>query len=233
MKVNKLNENLVHVLITKQDLDQQDLKFADFLKMNKKWQKFLDYLGDYSGITSQTEGQIVVRALPNFSHQKIDLFLATSMDITTNEFDINDMNSVLNWLSKDNDYEADDVNEVEDFIAGLSEALVDNGLDEEYEEVEELYQDSYLFELKSIEQLIYLVNENFRISFESEVILFKDKLYFLVHFKKNSKSKESMLALLNEYMLSSDEAIIYVLEHGKSLFGKNALNQIKKLFKTK
>ncbi|EHG8746246.1 TPA: adaptor protein MecA [Enterococcus faecium] len=216
MEMEHINENTIRVLIGHEDLEERGVSFLDLLGNHKEIENFFYSILEEVDIEEEFRGSeaVTFQVLPK--GDGLELFI--SKNLPDEEIS----------QSEDSTVDSEDVS---DF---LRQQIIGSDPEEELSESaleEQERQATFAFE--DFEQVIQLATDVELESAWTDLYLFEERYYLVVHFwmeNLNQADVENQIARILEFAEKSDRTPETLNEYGKCLMARNAIERTKFYF---
>ncbi|MET1993985.1 adaptor protein MecA [Enterococcus faecium] len=216
MEMEHINENTIRVLIGHEDLEERGVSFLDLLGNHKEIENFFYSILEEVDIEEEFRGSeaVTFQVLPK--GDGLELFI--SKNLPDEEIS----------QSEDSTVDSEDVS---DF---LRQQIIGSDPEEELSESaleEQERQATFAFE--DFEQVIQLATDVELESAWTDLYLFEERYYLVVHFwmeNLNQADVENQIARILEFAEKSDRTPETLNEYGQCLMARNAIERTKFYF---
>ncbi|EMF0327431.1 adaptor protein MecA [Enterococcus faecium] len=216
MEMEHINENTIRVLIGHEDLEERGVSFLDLLGNHKEIENFFYSILEEVDIEEEFRGSeaVTFQVLPK--GDGLELFI--SKNLPDEEIS----------QSEDSTVDSEDVS---DF---LRQQIIGSDPEEELSGIaleEQERQATFAFE--DFEQVIQLATDVELESAWTDLYLFEERYYLVVHFwmeNLNQADVENQIARILEFAEKSDRTPETLNEYGKCLMARNAIERTKFYF---
>ena len=216
MEMEHINENTIRVLIGHEDLEERGVSFLDLLGNHKEIENFFYSILEEVDIEEEFRGSeaVTFQVLPK--GDGLELFI--SKNLPDEEIS----------QSEDSTVDSEDVS---DF---LRQQIIGSDPEEELSEsaLEEQERQA-TFDFEYFEQVIQLATDVELESAWTDLYLFEERYYLVVHFwmeNLNQADVENQIARILEFAEKSDRTPETLNEYGKCLMARNAIERTKFYF---
>ncbi|WP_270269416.1 adaptor protein MecA [Enterococcus lactis] len=216
MEMEHINENTIRVLIGHEDLEERGVSFLDLLGNHKEIENFFYSILEEVDIEEEFRGSeaVTFQVLPK--GDGLELFISKNLpDEEVSQ-------------SEDSAVDSEDVSEfLRQQIIGSDpeEELSGNALEEQERQA--------IFAFEDFEQVIQLATDVELESAWTDLYLFEERYYLVVHFwmeNLNQADVENQIARILEFAEKSDRTPETLNEYGKCLMARNAIERTKFYF---
>lgn len=216
MEMEHINENTIRVLIGHEDLEERGVSFLDLLGNHKEIENFFYSILEEVDIEEEFRGSeaVTFQVLPK--GDGLELFI--SKNLSDEEIS----------QSEDSAVDSEDVSEfLRQQIIGSDpeEELSGSALEEQERQA--------IFAFEDFEQVIQLATDVELESAWTDLYLFEERYYLVVHFwmeNLNQADVENQIARILEFAEKSDRTPETLSEYGKCLMARNAIERTKFYF---
>lgn len=216
MEMEHINENTIRVLIGHEDLEERGVSFLDLLGNHKEIENFFYSILEEVDIEEEFRGSeaVTFQVLPK--GDGLELFI--SKNLPDEEIS----------QSEDSAVDSEDVSEF------LRQQIIGSDPEEELSEsaLEEQERQA-IFAFEDFEQVIQLATDVELESAWTDLYLFEERYYLVVHFwmeNLNQADVENQIARILEFAEKSDRTPETLNEYGKCLMARNAIERTKFYF---
>lgn len=216
MEMEHINENTIRVLIGHEDLEERGVSFLDLLGNHKEIENFFYSILEEVDIEEEFRGSeaVTFQVLPK--GDGLELFISKNLpdeEISQSEDSTVDSEDVSDFLRQQ--------------IIGSDpeEELSGSALEEQERQV--------TFAFEDFEQVIQLATDVELESAWTDLYLFEERYYLVVHFwmeNLNQADVENQIARILEFAEKSDRTPETLNEYGKCLMARNAIERTKFYF---
>lgn len=216
MEMEHINENTIRVLIGHEDLEERGVSFLDLLGNHKEIENFFYSILEEVDIEEEFRGSeaVTFQVLPK--GDGLELFISK------------------NLLDEEISQSEDSTVDSEDVSDFLRQQIIGSDPEEELSESaleEQERQATFAFE--DFEQVIQLATDVELESAWTDLYLFEERYYLVVHFwmeNLNQADVENQIARILEFAEKSDRTPETLNEYGKCLMARNAIERTKFYF---
>ena len=216
MEMEHINENTIRVLIGHEDLEERGVSFLDLLGNHKEIENFFYSILEEVDIEEEFRGSeaVTFQVLPK--GDGLELFISKNLpdeEISQSEDSTVDSEDVSDFLRQQ-------------IIGSDPEEELSGSALEEQE-----IQPTFAFE--DFEQVIQLATDVELESAWTDLYLFEERYYLVVHFwmeNLNQADVENQIARILEFAEKSDRTPETLNEYGKCLMARNAIERTKFYF---
>lgn len=216
MEMEHINENTIRVLIGHEDLEERGVSFLDLLGNHKEIENFFYSILEEVDIEEEFRGSeaVTFQVLPK--GDGLELFISKNLpdeEISQSEDSTVDSEDVSDFLRQQ--------------IIGSDpeEELSGSALEEQKRQA--------TFAFEDFEQVIQLATDVELESAWTDLYLFEERYYLVVHFwmeNLNQADVENQIARILEFAEKSDRTPETLNEYGKCLMARNAIERTKFYF---
>jgi len=216
MEMEHINENTIRVLIGHEDLEERGVSFLDLLGNHKEIENFFYSILEEVDIEEEFRGSeaVTFQVLPK--GDGLELFISKNLpdeEISQSEDSTVDSEDVSDFLRQQ--------------IIGSDpeEELSGRALEEQERQA--------TFAFEDFEQVIQLATDVELESAWTDLYLFEERYYLVVHFwmeNLNQADVENQIARILEFAEKSDRTPETLNEYGKCLMARNAIERTKFYF---
>ncbi|EGP4820813.1 adaptor protein MecA [Enterococcus faecium] len=216
MEMEHINENTIRVLIGHEDLEERGVSFLDLLGNHKEIENFFYSILEEVDIEEEFRGSeaVTFQVLPK--GDGLELFISKNLpdeEISQSEDSTVDSEDVSDFLRQQ--------------IIGSDpeEELSGSALEEQERQATFVFED--------FEQVIQLATDVELESAWTDLYLFEERYYLVVHFwmeNLNQADVENQIARILEFAEKSDRTPETLNEYGKCLMARNAIERTKFYF---
>ena len=216
MEMEHINENTIRVLIGHEDLEERGVSFLDLLGNHKEIENFFYSILEEVDIEEEFRGSeaVTFQVLPK--GDGLELFISKNLpDEEVSQ-------------SEDSAVDSEDVSEF------LRQQIIGSDPEEELSgSVLEEQERQAIFSFEDFEQVIQLATDVELESAWTDLYLFEERYYLVVHFwmeNLNQADVENQIARILEFAEKSDRTPETLNEYGKCLMARNAIERTKFYF---
>lgn len=206
MKFEHINNDAIHIFLSKQDLEDRGMSVMNLLGDKSEMEHFffdllkeIDDNGDF-----KRNDSVAFQIIPN--KEGLELL------VTKNGVDLELLNKFTNISSKVNDFKDADSNTTK----------IDNYNNSS---LKQLFKVDNLYDIKSLEESL-LDNSNY---YDDSLFLYNGNYYLLFKFK-NMSSLNKCIPIVEEFLNKVDLSVDIIEEHGKNILNSGVLTELNKLY---
>ena len=206
MKFEHINNDAIHIFLSKQDLEDRGMSVMNLLGDKSEMEHFffdllkeIDDNGDF-----KRNDSVAFQIIPN--KEGLELL------VTKNGVDLELLNKFTNISSKVNDFKDADSNttKIDDYNNSS---------------LKQLFKVDNLYDIKSLEESL-LDNSNY---YDDSLFLYNGNYYLLFKFK-NMSSLNKCIPIVEEFLNKVDLSVDIIEEHGKNILNSGVLTELNKLY---
>lgn len=206
MKFEHINNDAIHIFLSKQDLEDRGMSVMNLLGDKSEMEHFffdllkeIDDNGDF-----KRNDSVAFQIIPN--KEGLELL------VTKNGVDLELLNKFTNISNKVNDFKDADSNTTK----------IDNYNNSS---LKQLFKVDNLYDIKSLEESL-LDNSNY---YDDSLFLYNGNYYLLFKFK-NMSSLNKCIPIVEEFLNKVDLSVDIIEEHGKNILNSGVLTELNKLY---
>ena len=206
MKFEHINNDAIHIFLSKQDLEDRGMSVMNLLGDKSEMEHFffdllkeIDDNGDFKHNDS-----VAFQIIPN--KEGLELL------VTKNGVDLELLNKFTNISNKVNDFKDTDSNTTK--IVNYNNSSL-----------KQLFKVDNLHDIKLLEESL-LDNSNY---YDDSLFLYNGNYYLLFKFK-NMSSLNKCIPIVEEFLNKVDLSVDIIEEHGKNILNSDVLTELNKLY---